>query len=395
MPGKRGEAKEGVRGAMMERYRVEAVVVGAGVVGLAVARRLALAGLETVVVERNPAIGMETSARSSEVIHAGLYYTPGSIKARVAAPGRARLYAYCAARGVPHRRCGKIVLASEAAQLPKLEALWRTAAANGVDDLRWLTPAEARALEPEVACVRAFLSPSTGIIDSHALMLAYRGDLEDRGGAIAVRTPAEHIAPGDGGLVVTTGGDGPAEIAARIVVNAAGHGAPRLAAATEGLTEAGRPRQWYAKGSYFSLAGRQPFSRLVYPLPGAASLGVHATLDLDGRCRFGPDVEWVDRDDDLAVSPARAESFYAAIRTYWPGLPDGALQPDYAGIRPKLHGPDMPMPDFRIDGPEAHGIAGLVNLFGIESPGLTSSLALADVVAERLGLPPIDAARAG
>lgn len=373
----------------MDRYEVEAVVIGAGVVGLAVARRLALAGLETIVVEKNAAIGMETSARSSEVIHAGLYYAPGSIKARVAVTGRDRLYAYCAAHGVPHRRCGKFVLAIGEGQLPALAALSRTAAANGVDDLVWLSPADAAALEPEVACAGAILSPSTGIIDSHALMLAYRGDLEDHDGQIALHAPVERVMPGPDGLVVTTGGDAPAEIAARIVVNAAGHGAPRIAAATEGLTAAGRPRQWYAKGSYFSLVGRQPFSRLVYPLPGTASLGVHATLDLDGRCRFGPDVEWVESDDDLAVSPARAESFYAAIRSYWPALPDGALQPDYAGIRPKLHGPDMPMPDFRIDGPEAHGIAGLVNLFGIESPGLTTSLALADVVVERLGLPPL------
>lgn len=374
----------------MDRFEVDAVVVGAGVVGLATARRLAMAGLETIVIEKNDAIGMETSSRNSEVIHAGLYYPRGSIKAIGCKRGKELLYRYCAERNVSHQRCGKLMVASRPDQIPKLQALWDAAAANGIDDLVALTGEEARELEPEVLATQGFLSPSTGIIDSHGLMLAYQGDLERHGGMIAFLTPVVSIAPQGNGLVVTTGGDAPAEIYTHMLVNCAGHGAPKLAAVTQGLSEEGRPRQWYAKGNYFSLAGRQPFSRLVYPMPEAAGLGVHATLDLQGRCRFGPDVEWVEREDDLQVSPDRAASFYAAIRAYWPALPDGALQADYAGMRPKLHGSESPMPDFRMDGPEAHGIPGLVNMFGIESPGLTASMALADMAAEKLGLTKID-----
>lgn len=370
----------------MERFRTEALVIGAGVVGLAAARRLAQSGVETLLVERNGAIGMETSARNSEVIHAGLYYPRGSIKARSCRAGRDRLYAYCAARGIAFRRCGKLVFASHAGQTGKLEAIWRAAAENDVTGLVWLSGAEARALEPALSVERAFLSPDTGIIDSHGYMLALQGDFENAGGALALNSPVAAIAPVAGGFRTRIGGAAPVEIESRLLVNAAGHGAPTLAAATTGLCGPARPQQWYAKGNYFALSGRQPFSRLVYPVPEAAGLGIHATIDLQGRCRFGPDVEWVTRADDLAVDPGRAQVFYDAIRTYWPDLADGALQPDYAGIRPKLHGPDQPMPDFRIDGPEIHGLAGLVNLFGIESPGLTASLALADMVVLRLGL---------
>lgn len=374
----------------LDRYSVEAIVIGAGVVGLAMARRLAMAGLETLVIEKHEAIGMETSSRNSEVIHAGLYYPKGSIKALACKRGKELLYAYCAARGVPHRRCGKLMVASREEQLPKLQALWDAATDNGIHDLAWISADEARELEPDVLCVKGFLSPSTGIIDSHGLMLAYHGDLEAHGGLIAFNTPVLAIRPSANGFVLAAGGDAPSEVETRLLVNCAGHGAPKLAAEIPALPATARPRQWYAKGNYFSLAGRQPFSRLVYPMPEAAGLGVHATLDLQGRCRFGPDVEWVDREDDLQVSAERVTSFYDAIRAYWPGLPDGALQADYAGIRPKLHGPDSPMPDFRIDGPADHGLEGLVNMFGIESPGLTASMALADIAARKLALPEID-----
>lgn len=372
----------------MTSFSIDAVVVGAGVVGLACARRLAVAGLETLVIEAADGIGTGTSSRNSEVVHAGLYYPTGSIKARACVAGKDMLYRYCASRGVPVRPCGKLMVATEASQLPKLQAIWDQAHANGVAGLSWMTPDEVRALEPEVACVKAFLSATTGIVDSHSLMLALQGDLEAAGGMIAFETPVEAAAITKGGIVLRTGGLEAAEISARIVVNAAGHGAPRLLRALARFPAQHIPRQWYAKGNYFSLIGRQPFSRLVYPMPDTAGLGVHATIDMQGRCRFGPDVEWVESERDLVVDPRRADGFYAAIRSYWPGLPDGALQADYAGIRPKLHGPGTPMPDFRVDGPEVHGISGLVNLLGIESPGLTASLALADMVAARLGLEP-------
>ncbi|WP_439575636.1 NAD(P)/FAD-dependent oxidoreductase [Phreatobacter sp.] len=374
----------------MSAFSIDAVVVGAGVVGLACARRLALAGLETLVIEAADGIGTGTSSRNSEVVHAGLYYPTGSIKARACVAGKDLLYRYCASRGVPVEACGKLMVATDETQLPKLQAIWDQAHANGVTGLAWMNPDEVRAIEPEVACVKAFVSSTTGIVDSHSLMLALQGDLESAGGMIAFETPVEAAAIAGGGIVLTTGGAEAAEISARIVVNAAGHFAPKFLHLLNGFPAAHVPRQWYAKGNYFSLAGRQPFSRLVYPMPDAAGLGVHATVDMQGRCRFGPDVEWVDSEHDLIVDPRRADGFYAAIRSYWPGLPDGALQPDYSGIRPKLHGPGTPMPDFRVDGPGVHGIAGLVNLLGIESPGLTASLALADMVAAGLGLPPAD-----
>lgn len=370
--------------------QVDAVVVGAGVVGLAVGRALAQRGLETLVLESENAIGTGISSRNSEVIHAGMYYPAGSLKARLCVQGKQLLYAFCESHGVPHQRCGKLVVATDASQLAGLDALMVKAAANGVHDLRRLSAAEALALEPQLACVGAILSPSTGIIDSHGLMLALQGDLQRAGGDVALSSPVLRIVRGAGQHVLQVGGDEPMELAARIVVNAAGLWAPRLAAATEGLGAAFVPQAHFSKGNYYALAGRAPFSRLVYPLPQDAWLGVHLTLDLGGQARFGPDVQWLpdeaaDAPLDYVVDPARAAGFYADVRRYWPGLHDGALQPAYSGIRPKIHSRDEPAPDFRIDGPREHGVAGLVNLFGIESPGLTSCLALAGDVVARVG----------
>ncbi|MGL4291707.1 MAG: NAD(P)/FAD-dependent oxidoreductase [Phreatobacter sp.] len=371
----------------MTAFSIDTVVIGAGVVGLAAARRLALAGRETLVIESADAIGTGTSSRNSEVIHAALYYPTGSIKAAACLRGKQLLYRYAAARGVEAVNCGKLMVATDEGQLPKLQAIFDQAEANGVAGLAWKTPDEVRDLEPEVACIKAFVSGTTGIVDSHGLMLALLGDLENAGGMVAFETPVVAAEIGPDGIVLATGGAAPTEITARTVINAGGHFAPKFLGLLHGFPSAHIPRQWYAKGNYFSLAGRQPFRHLVYPMPDSAGLGVHATIDLQGRCRFGPDVQWVEDETDLIVDPARAEGFYAAIRAYWPGLADGALQPDYAGIRPKLHGPGMPMQDFRVDGPELHGVPGLVNLLGIESPGLTASLAIADLVAARLGLP--------
>ncbi|HRP29470.1 MAG TPA: NAD(P)/FAD-dependent oxidoreductase [Burkholderiaceae bacterium] len=375
----------------MSLDRVDAIVIGAGVVGLAVGRALALQGQETLVLEREDAIGTGISSRNSEVIHAGLYYAPGSLKARLCVTGREQLYAYCASHGVGHRRCGKLVVATSAGQLAALEALAQRARANGVDDLGLLGAAEAAALEPGLRCDAALLSPSSGIVDSHALMLALQGDLERAGGAVVLRSPIEGIecgANGDRGHRVVVGGAEPTALHARLVVNAAGLYAPGLAARFEGLAARHLAKAHFSKGSYYALAGRAPFSRLVYPMPQDAWLGVHLTLDLAGAARFGPDAQWLDIASadqiDYRVDPARADGFYADIRRYWPGLPDGALQPAYSGVRPKIHGPGEPAPDFLIQGPRVHGIAGLVNLFGIESPGLTSCLALADEVVSRL-----------
>ncbi|MDN3920253.1 NAD(P)/FAD-dependent oxidoreductase [Roseateles violae] len=370
--------------------RVDAVVIGAGVVGLAVGRALARRGLETLVLERETAIGSGISSRNSEVIHAGLYYPQGSLKARLCVRGRAALYAHCESHGVAHRRCGKLVVATDAAQLEGLRRLAERAAANGVDDLRWLERAEAQALEPALRCEAALLSPSTGIVDSHGLMLSLQGDLEHAGGAVALGSAVQALRRDGAGwrLEVASGGE-TMELAAGRVVNAAGLWAPALAAATEGLAAEHRPAAHFSKGCYFSLTGRSPFQRLIYPLPQDAWLGVHLTLDLAGQARFGPDGQWLNGVDDPArldyrVDPARAEGFYADVRRYWPGLPDGALQPAYSGVRPKIHGPGEPAPDFRIDGQARHGLPGLVNLLGIESPGLTSCLAIADEVLARL-----------
>jgi L-2-hydroxyglutarate oxidase LhgO len=361
---------------------VECIVVGAGVVGLAVARELALAGREVVVLEQAEGIGTETSSRNSEVIHAGIYYPKDSLKALTCVAGKAMLYDYCAAHGVPHRRLGKLIVATGADQGAGLEAIRAKAAANGVGDLEHLTRAEAQALEPQLSCTEALLSPSTGIIDSHAYMLALQGDAEAAGAMFAFHTPVTRIVLESDGFVVETGGAAPMRLKAGLLVNAAGLHAPGLAAAMEGFPAGKRPGSWLAKGNYYALSVKSPFSRLIYPMPEPGGLGVHITLDLAGQARFGPDVEWVDH-IDYTVDPARSQKFYAAVRRYWPGLPDGAIQPAYSGIRPKI-APPGENPDFRIDGPAEHGIAGLVQLFGIESPGLTASLAIAERVAEKL-----------
>ena len=372
--------------------RIDAVVIGAGVIGLAVGRALARAGLETLVLEQADAIGTATSSRNSEVIHAGLYYPPGSLKARLCVAGRERLYAYCATHGIAHRRCGKLLVATSATQHAQLAAIDAQARANGVFDLQWLNAAQVHALEPALATTGALYSPSTGIIDSHGLMLALQGDLERAGGALALRSPVEAIVDGAPGPVVQVGGASPMALGARFVVNAAGLWAPDLAARSAALAARHVPTAHYAKGSYFALSVKAPFTRLIYPLPEAAGLGVHLTLDLAGQARFGPDVEWITPGSpaqiDYHVDPARAEGFEAAIRRYWPGLPDGVLQPAYSGVRPKLHGPGHAADDFVLQGPAVHGVAGLMNLFGIESPGLTASLALADDVLSRFGLKP-------
>ncbi len=361
--------------------KLDAVVIGAGVVGLAAARALAMAGREVVIVEAEDAIGTHTSSRNSEVIHAGIYYPKGSLKARSCLAGKALLYEYCGTRGVPHRRCGKLIVAGNDAQLPELEAIQKKAHANGVTDLAWLTREQARSLEPQVECVAALHSPSTGIIDSHALMLAYLGDAEAHGAMLALRSSFRGAVVQDGGFELDV--EGSERIFSRILVNSAGLHAPTVARLIDGYPKEKAPRELYAKGNYYSLAGRSPFSRLVYPVPEPGGLGVHVTLDLAGQARFGPDVEWVER-IAYDVDPRRAERFYAAIRRYWPGLPDGALAPAYAGIRPKTAGPGEPAPDFAVQGPREHGVPGLVHLFGIESPGLTSSLALAGIVLEEL-----------
>ncbi len=360
----------------------DCAVIGAGVVGLAVARALALAGREVIVLEAEGAIGTGTSSRNSEVIHAGIYYSEGSLKARLCVEGKQMLYEYLAQRELPHRRCGKLIVATTPAQVPELRLIAARAAANGVHDLVMLTREQARAMEPQLECVAALHSPSTGIVDSHALMLSLQGDLESAGGMLALKSPVARAQCGERATVLVAE-DGTA-LRCRSVVNAAGLRAPALARRFEGLPASAVPPAHFAKGNYFMLAGRAPFSRLIYPVPEAAGLGVHLTLDLGGQAKFGPDVEWVDSSGDLVVDPRRGEGFYAEVRKYWPGLADGALVPGYAGIRPKISGPGEPARDFLIEGPAAHGVAGLVNLFGIESPGLTSSLAIGRHVAALL-----------
>ena len=363
---------------------VDTVVIGAGVVGLAVARALAMAGHEVVVLEAESAFGTVTSARNSEVIHAGLYYPTASLRATLCVRGKQLLYAHCASHGVPHRRCGKLIVATQADELPALERLQASAAANGVLDVQGLSAAQARALEPALACVAALLSPSTGIIDSHGLMLSLLGDAERAGAMLALCAPVRggRITPRGIELVVGSSDASQPEthLLARQVVNSAGLNAPALARLFDGLPADKVPQDHLAKGCYFTLSGRAPFSHLVYPAPGLSGhLGVHLTLDLGGQARFGPSFKWVDA-VDYSVDAADALGFEAEVRRYWPGLPAHALQPAYAGLRPKISGPGQPAADFRIDGPAWHGVPGLVNLFGIESPGLTSSLAIAEVV---------------
>jgi L-2-hydroxyglutarate oxidase LhgO len=365
---------------------VDVVVIGAGVVGLAVARALALspkfAGKELLVLEAANAIGTGTSSRNSEVIHAGIYYPQGSLKAQLCVEGKAMLYNYCEDRGIGFKRCGKLIVATNEAQVAQLQGIIAKAAANGVDDLVLLTKEEVRMMEPQLECVAAVHSPSTGIIDSHALMLSLQGDFENAGGltmlnsavaSVFIASDAIKIVMMDGTKIVT-----------KTLVNAAGLSAPLIAKSMQGLDARYVPQAYFAKGNYFTLSGKSPFSRLIYPVPEAAGLGVHLTLDLGGQAKFGPDVQWVKSADDLVVNPARGDAFYDEVRKYWPQLQDGSLVAGYAGIRPKINAPTEAAADFVIQGPKDHGIKGLVNLFGIESPGLTSSMAIGQRVVEIL-----------
>ena len=358
--------------------QVDCVVIGAGVVGLACARALALAGREVLVLEATEGIGTSTSSRNSEVVHAGIYYTPGSLKARFCVAGKKLLYAYCQQRGIAHRNCGKLIVATNPAQMGQLAAIIEKARANGVMDLQPLTREQAIGMEPALECLAALYSPSTGIVDSHAFMLSLQGDMENAGGMVVFNSPLHRgICTAQGIHLVTEDGT---ELLAQTLVNAAGLHAVALAKSLQGLDPSAVPDAYFCKGNYFTLSGRSPFSRLIYPVPEAAGLGVHLTLDMGGQAKFGPDVQWVDGPDDLTVDAARGEAFYAEVRCYWPELPDGALIPGYCGIRPKINAPQEAARDFLIQGPQDHGVAGLVNLFGIESPGLTSAMAIADQV---------------
>jgi L-2-hydroxyglutarate oxidase LhgO len=363
---------------------VECVVVGAGVVGLAVGRALANAGREVLVIEAEDAIGTQTSSRNSEVIHAGIYYPAGSLMARFCVAGKLALYDYCAERGVPFERCGKLIVAADAAERDRLGAIIARAAANGVGDLVELSEAEALALEPNLACAGALLSPSTGILDSHAYMLALEGDLEASGGMVVLSSPLLGATPDGDGLVLSIGGAEPMQLRTRLLVNSAGLFASTVARTIAGLDPAHIPTEYYAKGSYFTLSGRSPFSRLIYPVPVPGGLGTHLTLDMGGQARFGPDVEWIDA-INYDVDAARIPLFVEAVKRYWPEVSADRLQPGYAGIRPKIVPNGAGAQDFVIQGRDVHGIGGLINLFGIESPGLTASLALAEHVAELAG----------
>jgi L-2-hydroxyglutarate oxidase LhgO len=363
---------------------MQILVIGAGVVGLAVARAAALAGHEVIVAEATLGIGNGVSSRNSEVIHGGMYYPTDSVRARHCTHGRRMLYEYCASHGIPHRRCGKLIVATNDAELAKIETIHKQGQVNGVEDLAFLGGNAVKSLEPELSCIGAMVSPHTGIIDSHAYMLALQGDLEDLGGMIAFGTRIERLTPTPSGWDVSFGGVESDALTVDAVVNSAGLGARAIALATEGYPAARVPRLVLAKGNYFGYTRRPVFTHLIYPAPVDGGLGIHATLDLAGRMRFGPDVEWIDQ-EHYEVDPQRADSFYARIRTYWPGLQDGTLVPDYAGIRPKLTGPGEAAADFVIETPAQHGLPGLINLFGIESPGLTSSMSIADEVAAALG----------
>src|SRR6266851_5305193 len=362
---------------------VDCIVVGAGVVGLAVARALALAGREVIVLEAAEGIGTETSSRNSEVIHAGIYYPKGSLMARTCVAGRRLLYAYCAEHGVPHRNCGKLIAATNDVENGKLAEIKGRAEANGVEGMQLLSGNAATQLEPNLHCTAALFSPATGIVDSHSYMLALQGDAEERGAMLAFHSPVKQGRVAGGGIEIEVGGTEPMNLRCRLVVNSAGLHAPALAQKIAGMPSDRVPPAYYAKGNYFTLAGRSPFSRLIYPVPVPGGLGVHITVDLGGQAKFGPDVEWIDPGDggiDYTVDPHRADKFYAAVRKYWPAIKDGALQPGYAGIRPKTVPQGAPAQDFTVQGPAEHGVPGLINLFGIESPGLTSSLALAEHV---------------
>lgn len=369
---------------------VETIIIGAGVIGLAIAHKLARSGQEVIILEAENAIGTGSSARNSEVIHSGIYYPTNSLKARLCVAGRKALYQYCDTFSVAQKKLGKLIVATSKDEIKTLQFLQQKATANGVHDLIWLSVEEARRREPELKCTAALLSPSTGIIDSHGYMLSLQGDAEAHGTVIAFNSPltkgrvnAEASANSPNRFTIHTGGDSPAELSCKNLIIAAGHGAQTAAHAIDGIPKDSIPPQFRAKGNYFVLSGKSPFRHLVYPAPVAGGLGIHSTLDMGNQTKFGPDVEWIDS-PDYVVDPARARTFYTAIRKYWPGLPDGALEPGYVGIRPKVVGPNDANADFMIMGMTQHGIAGLVNLFGIESPGLTASLAIADYTAELL-----------
>ena len=364
--------------------QVDTIIVGAGVVGLAIAREMALSGDEVVVLEAEDAIGTGISARNSEVIHAGIYYPAGSLKAQLCRPGRGALYAYCQSHGIAHRRMGKLVVATQEDELDALDAIKAKAEANGVDDLQPLDRDQAKAMEPALKCAGALLSPSTGIIDTHGYMLALQGDSESNGSVIALSSPFDGGTVSGDGITVRVGGTEPMTLKCRRFINSAGLGAQAVATAIEGLPADSIPPLFYAKGNYFTFCGKSPFRTMIYPVPVQAGLGTHSTLDLAGQTKFGPDVQWVNS-PDYAVDASRAEQFYLAIRRYWPDLADGALQPGYVGVRPKLVSEGDPRGDWDIQGPQHHGIDGVVNLFGIESPGLTASLAIAGYVAGLLG----------
>ena len=371
---------------MVVDFETDCVVIGAGAVGLACARALALSGREVIVLEAEAAIATHTSSRNSEVIHAGHYYPTGSLKAQLCVTGRRQLYTYLEERSIDHKRCEKLVVATSPEDADALNGLKARADANGVEGVRLIEGDTARRMEPALSpdVLAALHSPVTGIFDSHAYFLALQGDLEDQGGQIAFGTPVLRGAVLEDGIVLETGGDSPAVIKAKHVINAAGHRSIDIARRIEGDHCDHVPKAWFTKGSYFSIAGRVPFQRLIYPMATSASLGIHLTIDLGGQGKVGPDAEWLPEGAappfDYEVDPARAERFYAAVRTYWPGLKDGALSPGYSGVRPKLVPPGAPSGDFRIEGPDTHGSDGLIHLFGIESPGLTSSLAIADRV---------------
>lgn len=361
--------------------KIDCAVIGGGVVGLAIARKLAMSGREVVVLEAEEHFGTHTSSRNSEVIHAGIYYSTGSLKARLCYAGRNALYRYCAEHGVNHRRIGKVIVACDDSELPGLEKYRAQAACNGCDDLALLSGAQLADMEPAVRAVAGFLSPSTGIIDAHGLMLAYLGDLELHGGALALASPVVSGKVTPEGILLHVGGAEPMSLLCTTVINSAGFHAQAVSRSIEGVRAASIPPTYYAIGHYYTLSGAAPFNRLIYPVARQDWLGVHVTIDLGGQVKFGPDFAWIDRIDyRFDDTPEHEHAFYTAIRRYYPGLQDGALQPGYTGIRPKIHGPGEPAPDFVIQGPRDHGVAGLVTLYGIESPGLTSSLAIGDYV---------------
>ena len=382
----RGNPRQKARVAgVTDMESIECVVIGAGVVGLACARALAMSGREVIILEATGLIGSETSSRNSEVIHAGIYYPPGSLKARACVQGRQRLYSYCEQKAIPHRRCEKLIVATDESQLPGMAALLKTAHENGVPTVEWMDEAEILKLEPALRCTGGLRSRETGIIDSHAYMLALLGDIESCGGAVAFesRVAGWRVHPQGGAVLEVVDASGTNAYHARTVVNCAGLHAARLLGDLEGFNPVFVPETHYAKGSYFSFTGRSPFERLIYPAPESAGLGVHATMDMGGQLKFGPDVEWTDV-IDYSVDPRRADGFYVAIRRYWPDLPDDSLAAAYAGIRPKLVGEGRASADFRVEGPRTHGATGIVNMLGIESPGLTSSLVLGDLAAAAL-----------